>query len=141
MDKLRNNINDMGKSQVIKWEVIKDCEYNENCLSRIIALYIITTSQLISSADRLNSNPQSSTILVRLIISDESVFLNKIITIDIMQNIFPYKFSSKKKNNLCRLEELYKYISSITGNNLPKEIHESLKKEYSTAVSLFKAIT
>lgn len=40
MSKLPDNAK-IGKSQVTQWEVIKNCEYADNCLSKIVTLYVI----------------------------------------------------------------------------------------------------
>lgn len=138
MSKLPHNAK-IGKSQVTQWEVIKNCEYADNCLSRIVTLYVIKMAWL---SDFYTSNePEINTILARVSVTSENVFLNKATTIEIMEDIFPHKFNSKKKNNISRLEDLYNYLCSIVGNNLPKEMLESLVREYKDAVNLFKAIT
>ncbi|WP_395463257.1 hypothetical protein [Wolbachia endosymbiont of Cantharis cryptica] len=138
MSKLPNNAK-VSKSQVTQWEVIKNCEYADNCLSKIVTLYVIKMAQL---SDFYTSNePEINTILARISVTSENVFLNKAITIEVMEGIFPYKFNSKKKNNISRLEDLYNYLCSIVNNSLPKEMLESLIREYKDAVNLFKAIT
>lgn len=58
-----------------------------------------------------------------------------------MEGIFPYKFNSKKRNNILKLEDLYNYLCFIVNNNLPKEILECLVREYKDAVNVFKSIT
>ncbi|WP_225416084.1 hypothetical protein [Wolbachia endosymbiont of Brugia malayi] len=45
MSKLPNNAK-ISKSQVTQWEVIKSCEYDDNCLSKILTLYVIKMVQL-----------------------------------------------------------------------------------------------
>ncbi|MGL9718096.1 MAG: hypothetical protein ACR5K9_05400 [Wolbachia sp.] len=138
MSKLPHNAK-ISKSQVTQWEVIKNCEYADNCLSKIVTLYVIKMAQL---SDFYTSNePEINTILARINVTSENVFLNKATTIEIMEDIFPYKFNSKKKNNISRLEDLYNYLCSIVGNSFPKEMLESLVREYKDAANLFKAIT
>ncbi|QOD38578.1 hypothetical protein [Candidatus Wolbachia massiliensis] len=138
MSKLPHNAK-ISKSQVTQWEIIKNCEYADNCLSKIVTLYVIKMAQL---SDFYTSNePEINTILARISVTSENVFLNKAATIEVMEGIFPYKFNSKKKNNVSRLEDLYNYLCSIVGNSLPQEMLESLVREYKDAVTLFKAIT
>ncbi|WP_265033466.1 hypothetical protein [Wolbachia endosymbiont (group A) of Sicus ferrugineus] len=138
MNKLPNNAK-IGKSQVTQWEVIKNCEYADNCLSKIVTLYVIRITQL--SDFYTNDEPEINTVLARISVTSENVFLNKATTIEVMEGIFPYKFNSKKRNNILRLEDLYNYLCSIVNNSLPKEMLESLVREYKDAVNLFKAIT
>ncbi|WP_265036217.1 hypothetical protein [Wolbachia endosymbiont (group A) of Anomoia purmunda] len=138
MSKLPNNAK-IGKSQVTQWEVIKNCEYADNCLSKIVTLYVIRITQL--SDFYTSDEPEINTVLTRISVTSENVFLNKATTIEVMEGIFPYKFNSKKRNNILRLEDLYNYLCSIVNNSLPKEMLESLVREYKDAVSLFKAIT
>ncbi|WP_341811699.1 hypothetical protein [Wolbachia endosymbiont (group A) of Conops quadrifasciatus] len=138
MSKLPNNAK-IGKSQVTQWEVIKNCEYADNCLSKIVTLYVIRITQL--SDFYTNDEPEINTVLARISMTSENVFLNKATTIEVMEGIFPYKFNSKKRNNILRLEDLYNYLCSIVNNSLPKEMLESLVREYKDAVNLFKAIT
>lgn len=138
MSKLPNNAK-IGKSQVTQWEVIKNCEYADNCLSKIVTLYVIRITQL--SDFYTNDEPEINTVLARISVTSENVFLNKATTIEVMEGIFPYKFNSKKRNNMLRLEDLYNYLCSIVNNSLPKEMLESLVREYKDAVNLFKAIT
>ncbi|MGL9778891.1 MAG: hypothetical protein ACR5K5_01235 [Wolbachia sp.] len=138
MSKLPNNAK-IGKSQVTQWEVIKNCEYADNCLSKIVTLYVIRITQL--SDFYTNDEPEINTVLARISVTSENVFLNKATTIEVMEGIFPYKFNSKKRNNILRLEDLYNYLFSIVNNSLPKEMLESLVREYKDAVNLFKAIT
>ncbi|MDR2045656.1 MAG: hypothetical protein LBP77_01505 [Rickettsiales bacterium] len=138
MSKLPNNAK-IGKSQVTQWEVIKNCEYANNCLSKIVTLYVIRITQL--SDFYTNDEPEINTVLARISVTSENVFLNKATTIEVMEGIFPYKFNSKKRNNILRLEDLYNYLYSIVNNSLPKEMLESLVREYKDAVNLFKAIT
>ncbi|MFJ5423166.1 hypothetical protein [Wolbachia endosymbiont of Drosophila barbarae] len=138
MSKLPNNAK-IGKSQVTQWEVIKNCEYADNCLSKIVTLYVIRITQL--SDFYTSDEPEINTVLARISVTSENVFLNKATTIEVMEDIFPYKFNSKKRNNVLRLEDLYNYLCSIVNNSLPKEMLESLVREYKDAVNLFKAIT
>lgn len=138
MSKLPNNAK-IGKSQVTQWEVIKNCEYADNCLSKIVTLYVIRITQL--SDFYTNDEPEINTVLARISVTSENVFLNKATTIEVMEGIFPYKFNSKKRNNILRLKDLYNYLCSIVNNSLPKEMLESLVREYKDAVNLFKAIT
>ncbi|WP_250295281.1 hypothetical protein [Wolbachia endosymbiont of Oedothorax gibbosus] len=138
MSKLPNNAK-IGKSQVTQWEVIKNCEYADNCLSKIVTLYVIRITQL--SDFYTSDEPEINTVLARISVTNENVFLNKATTIEVMEGIFPYKFNSKKRNNISRLEDLYNYLCSIINNSLPKEMLESLVREYKDAVNLFKAIT
>jgi len=138
MSKLPNNAK-IGKSQVTQWEVIKNCEYADNCLSKIVTLYVIRITQL--SDFYTNDEPEINTVLARISVTSENVFLNKATTIEVMEGIFPYKFNSRKRNNILRLEDLYNYLYSIVNNSLPKEMLESLVREYKDAVNLFKAIT
>ncbi|WP_265026990.1 hypothetical protein [Wolbachia endosymbiont (group A) of Bombylius major] len=138
MSKLPNNAK-IGKSQVTQWEVIKNCEYADNCLSKIVTLYVIRITQL--SDFYTSDEPEINTVLARISMTSENVFLNKATTIEVMEGIFPYKFNSKKRNNILRLEDLYNYLCSIVNNSLPKEMLESLVREYKDAVNLFKAIT
>ncbi len=138
MSKLPNNAK-IGKSQVIQWEVIKNCEYADNCLSKIVTLYVIRITQL--SDFYTSDEPEINTVLARISVTSENVFLNKATTIEVMEGIFPYKFNSKKRNNVLRLEDLYNYLCSIVNNSLPKEMLESPVREYKDAVNLFKAIT
>ncbi|CAN2144824.1 hypothetical protein WSPTPLR_07680 [Wolbachia pipientis] len=138
MSKLPNNAK-IGKSQVTQWEVIKNCEYADNCLSKIVTLYVIRITQL--SDFYTSDEPEINTVLARISVTSENVFLNKATTIEVMEGIFPYKFNSKKRNNVLRLEDLYNYLCSIINNSLPKEMLESLVREYKDAVNLFKAIT
>ncbi|QMV46127.1 hypothetical protein HC358_03485 [Wolbachia pipientis] len=138
MSKLPNNAK-IGKSQVTQWEVIKNCEYADNCLSKIVTLYVIRITKL--SDFYINDEPEINTVLARISVTSENVFLNKATTIEVMEGIFPYKFNSKKRNNILRLEDLYNYLCSIVNNSLPKEMLESLVREYKDAVNLFKAIT
>ncbi len=138
MSKLPNNAK-IGKSQVIQWEVIKNCEYADNCLSKIVTLYVIRITQL--SDFYTSDEPEINTVLARISVTSENVFLNKATTIEVMEGIFPYKFNSKKRNTVLRLEDLYNYLCSIVNNSLPKEMLESLVREYKDAVNLFKAIT
>ncbi|MDX5508087.1 MAG: hypothetical protein O7149_05800 [Wolbachia endosymbiont of Hylaeus sinuatus] len=138
MNKLPNNAK-IGKSQVTQWEVIKNCEYADNCLSKIVTLYVIRITQL--SDFYTSDEPEINTVLARISVTSENVFLNKATTIEVMEGIFPYKFNSKKRNNILRLEDLYNYLCSIVNNSLPKEMLESLVREYKDAVNLFKAIT
>ncbi|WP_264338964.1 hypothetical protein [Wolbachia endosymbiont (group A) of Cheilosia soror] len=137
MSKLPNNAK-IGKSQVTQWEVIKNCEYADNCLSKIVTLYVIRITQL--SDFYTSDEPEINTVLARISVTSENVFLNKATTIEVMEGIFPYKFNSKKRNNILRLEDLYNYLCSIVNNSLPKEMLESLVREYKDAVNLFKAI-
>jgi hypothetical protein len=123
---MRNN----AKTNITNWEVIKICEYAENYLSKITTLYVVKIHK-----------PEVRTILVRINITTENIFLNKAIAIEIMEDIFPYKFSSKKKNNISRLKDLYVYLCSIIDNSVPKEMLESLTKEYKDSVNLLKAMT
>ncbi|CAH2210438.1 hypothetical protein [Wolbachia endosymbiont of Tetranychus urticae] len=88
-----------------------------------------------------SNEPEINTILTRISITSENAFLNKVVDIEIMEGIFPYKFNSKKKNNISRLEDLYNYLCSTVIDSLPKEMLESLRREYRDAVNLFKAIT
>ncbi|MDN5248369.1 MAG: hypothetical protein QWI36_04510 [Wolbachia endosymbiont of Tyrophagus putrescentiae] len=129
----------VNESQVTKWEVVRNSEYANNCLSRIMTLYVIKLTQLPSLYKE--SKPEVSTILVRLDVASENIFLNRAIVIEIMTGIFPYKFSSKKRNNISRLEDLYNHLCSIINSDLPKEILESLIKEYKNSVSLLRTIT
>ncbi|WP_423349241.1 hypothetical protein [Wolbachia sp. wLmal] len=138
MSKLPNNAK-IGKSQVTQWEVIKNCEYADNCLSKIVTLYVIRITQL--SDFYTSDESEINTVLARISVTSENVFLNKATTIEVMEGIFPYKFNSKKRNNVLRLEDLYNYLCSIVNNSLPKEMLESLVREYKDAVNLFKAIT
>ncbi|MBA8753068.1 hypothetical protein J4T77_03875 [Wolbachia endosymbiont of Drosophila innubila] len=138
MSKLPNNAK-IGKSQVTQWEVIKNCEYADNCLSKIVTLYVIRITQL--SDFYTSDEPEINTVLARISVTSENVFLNKATTIEVMEGIFPYKFNSKKRNNVLRLEDLYNYLCSIVNNSLPKEMLESLVREYKDAINLFKAIT
>lgn len=138
MSKLPNNAK-IGKSQVTQWEVIKNCEYADNCLSKIVTLYVIRITQL--SDFYTSDEPEINTVLARISVTSENVFLNKATTIEVMEGIFPYKFNSKKRNNILRLEDLYNYLCSIVNNSLPKEMLESLVRKYKDAVNLFKAIT
>ncbi|WP_264731745.1 hypothetical protein [Wolbachia endosymbiont (group A) of Sphaerophoria taeniata] len=138
MSKLPNNAK-IGKSQITQWEVIKNCEYADNCLSKIVTLYVIRITQL--SDFYTNDEPEINTVLARISVTSENVFLNKATTIEVMEGIFPYKFNSKKRNNILRLEDLHNYLCSIVNNSLPKEMLESLVREYKDAVNLFKAIT
>ncbi|MDE5062177.1 hypothetical protein [Wolbachia endosymbiont of Drosophila tsacasi] len=138
MSKLPNNAK-IGKSQVTQWEVIKNCEYADNCLSKIVTLYVVRITKL--SDFYTNDEPEINTVLGRISVTSENVFLNKATTIEVMEGIFPYKFNSKKRNNILKLEDLYNYLCSIVNNSLPKEMLESLVREYKDAVSLFKAIT
>ncbi len=138
MSKLPNNAK-IGKSQVTQWEVIKNCEYADNCLSKIVTLYVIRITQL--SDFYTSDEPEINTVLARISVTSENVFLNKATTIEVMEGIFPYKFNSKKRNNILRLEDLYNYLCSIVNNSLPKEMLESLVREYKDAVNLFEAIT
>lgn len=138
MSKLTNNAK-ISKSQVTKWEVIKNCEYTDNCLSEITTLYVIKVIQLPNLCT--TEQPEVSTILVRIGVTGENIFLNKAVAIEIMKEIFPYKFSSKKKNNISRLEDLYNHLCSIISNGLPEEILESLVKEYKNSVNLLRTIT
>ncbi|WP_264331224.1 hypothetical protein [Wolbachia endosymbiont (group B) of Erebia ligea] len=138
MNKLPSNAK-TSKSQVTQWEVIKNCEYSDNCLSKVVTLYVIKMAEL---SDIYTSNePEINTILTRISITSENAFLNKVVDIEIMEGIFPYKFNSKKKNNISKLEDLYNYLCSTVIDSLPKEMLESLRREYRDAVNLFKAIT
>lgn len=138
MSKLPNNAK-ISKSQVIKWEVVKNCEYSDNCLSKIVTLYVIKMTKL--SDFYPNDEPEIKTILARISVTSENVFLNKAASIEVMEDIFPYKFNSKRKNNILRLEDLYTYLCSSVDNNLPKEMLESFKREYNDAANLFKTIS
>ncbi|MCM1000849.1 MAG: hypothetical protein KTV72_00700 [Wolbachia endosymbiont of Melophagus ovinus] len=138
MSKLPHNAK-ISKSQVTQWEVIKNCEYADNCLSKIVNLYVIKMVRL--SDFYASDEPEINTILARISVTSENVFLNKAAAIEIMEDIFPHKFNSKKKNNISRLEDLYNYLCSVVGNSLPKEMLESLVREYKDAINLFKAIT
>ncbi len=88
----------------------------------------------------ISDEPEINTILTRVSVTSENVFLNKAATIEIMEDIFPYKFNSKKKNNILRLEDLYNHLCSIVGNSLLKEMLESLVMKYKDAVNLFKQL-
>ncbi len=63
MSKLPNNAK-IGKSQVIQWEVIKNCEYADNCLSKIVTLYVIRITQL--SDFYTSDEPEINTVLARI---------------------------------------------------------------------------
>ena len=126
----------VSRSQVTKWEVIKNCDYVDNCLSKVTILHVIKLTHLPDMSDE----PEVSTILVRMSVTGENIFLNRAIAIDIMKEILPYKFSSKKKSNISRLEDLYNHLCSIVKNNLPKEILESLVREYRNSINLLKTI-
>lgn len=108
-------------------------------MSKIVTLYVIRITQL--SDFYTSDEPEINTVLARISVTSENVFLNKATTIEVMEGIFPYKFNSKKRNNVLRLEDLYNYLCSIVNNSLPKEMLESLVREYKDAVNLFKAIT
>ncbi|OEY86907.1 hypothetical protein BIY23_00140 [Wolbachia pipientis] len=123
---MKNN----AKINIVNWEVIKNCEYTENYLSKITTLYVIKIYK-----------PEIRTILVRIGITSENIFLNKAIVIDIMEDIFPYKFNSKKKSNISRLKDLYTYLCSIVNKSIPGEMLESLTNEYKDSVNLLKAMT
>jgi hypothetical protein len=138
MSKLPNN-SKISKSQVTQWEVVKNCEYNDNYLSKVVALYVIKISRL--SDFYTKDESEVSTILVRVSVTSENIFLNKSTAIEILEDIFPYKFNSKKKNNISRLEDLFSYLCSVVENNLPNEMLETLIREYNDAANLFKKIT
>ncbi|MGL9761374.1 MAG: hypothetical protein ACR5LB_04105 [Wolbachia sp.] len=77
-----------------------------------------------------SDEPKINTILAKISVTSENLFLNKAADIKIMEDIFPHKFNSKKKNNISRLEDLYNYLCSVVGNSLTKEMLESLVREY-----------
>ncbi|MGL9732833.1 MAG: hypothetical protein ACR5KW_02285 [Wolbachia sp.] len=52
----------------------------------------------------------------------ENIFLNKAATNKIIEDIFPYKFNSEKKNNISRLDDLYNIYALLLANSLPKEM-------------------
>ncbi|APR98168.1 hypothetical protein [Wolbachia endosymbiont of Folsomia candida] len=138
MSKLPNNAK-ISKSQVTQWEAIKNCEYADNCLSKIVILYVIKITEL--SDFYTNDEPEINTILAKVSVTSENISCNKATAIEVLEDIFPYKFNSKKKNNISRLEDLYNYLYSIIDSGIPKEMLESLIKEYKDAVNLFKTIT
>ncbi|MFJ5388982.1 MULTISPECIES: hypothetical protein [Wolbachia] len=80
-------------------------------MSKIVTLYVIRITQL--SDFYTSDEPEINTVLARISVTSENVFLNKATTIEVMEGIFPYKFNSKKRNNVLRLEDLYNYLCSI----------------------------
>ncbi len=139
MSKFLANINSNSKpedSQIINWEIIKNREYNNNSLSKIINLYIIKVYR--TQNNELGNKHLFSTLLVRINIANENVFLNKLPEIEIIKEIFPYKFNSKRKSNLSRLQDLYNHLCHILNFTLSKDIEENLIKEYKEATNLFK---
>ncbi|ABD45180.1 conserved hypothetical protein [Ehrlichia chaffeensis str. Arkansas] len=131
-----NNKNDT-KSTKITWEIIKNQKYKQTHLLQISCLYIIT----IHSKDYNISLPEDqiiSNILLRINTTMESVLLNKLLNIEILKGISSYKFISKKKNNVARLQDISQFFISNFNIKLPKNIEESFIAEHKEAVQLLK---
>ncbi|MGL9689290.1 MAG: hypothetical protein ACR5K6_06225 [Wolbachia sp.] len=94
MSKLPHNTK-ISKSQVTQWEVIKNCEYADNCLSKIVNLYVIKMARLSDFYAR--DEPEINTILARISVTSENVFLNKAAAIEIMEDIFPQSSTVRRK--------------------------------------------
>ncbi|WP_339045180.1 hypothetical protein [Candidatus Mesenet endosymbiont of Agriotes lineatus] len=144
MSKFLANINSNSKpedSQIVNWEVIKNREYYNNSLSKIINLYIIKTYEPQNNEFLLGSKHYFNTALVRIIIARENILLNKLLTIEIMKEIFPDRFNSnsKKRSNMLHLQDLYSHLCYTLNAILSKDMEENFIKEYKDAVSLFKS--
>ncbi|MGN7618882.1 MAG: hypothetical protein ACTJLM_02870 [Ehrlichia sp.] len=103
-----NNRNDV-KTTRITWEVVKNQKYKQAHLFEVSCLYIITVCSK-------NHNPSSyadgttSNILLRINTTLESVLLNKLLSIEVLRGILPYKFVSKKKSNIARLQDISQFF-------------------------------
>lgn len=138
MSKFLANVNKPEDSQIINWEVIKNREYYNNNLSKIINLYIIKIYEPQNNEFILGNKHRFNTVLVRIIIAGEDILSNKLLTIEIMKGIFPDRFNSKKRSNVLHLQDLYNHLCYMLNATLPKDMEENFIKEYKDAASLFK---
>ncbi|WP_339047877.1 hypothetical protein [Candidatus Mesenet endosymbiont of Phosphuga atrata] len=143
MSKFLANVNSNSKpedSQVINWEVIKNREYHNNSLSKIINLYIIKIYEPQNNEFLLGNKHHFNTLLIRITITRENILAKKLLTIEIMKGIFPDMFNnnSKKRSNILHLQDLYSHLCYTLNATLPKDMEENFIKEYKDAASLFK---
>ncbi|AHX04434.1 hypothetical protein [Ehrlichia japonica] len=131
-----NNKNDT-KYTKITWEIVKNQKYKQTHLLQISCLYIITIYSKHYNISLPEDNVMSN-ILLRINTTMESVLLNKLLSIEILKGISSYKFISKKKNNIARLQDISQFFSSSFNIKLPKSIEESFIAEHKEAVQLLK---
>ncbi|KJV65763.1 MULTISPECIES: hypothetical protein [Ehrlichia] len=132
-----NNKNEI-KSTKITWEIVKNQKYKQTHLLQISCLYIITIYSKHYNISLPEDNIMSN-ILLRINTTMESVLLNKLLNIEILKGISSYKFISKKKNNIARLQDISQFFSSSFNIKLPKSIEESFIAEHKEAVQLLKS--
>ncbi|AHC38881.1 hypothetical protein [Ehrlichia muris] len=132
-----NNKNET-KSTKITWEIVKNQKYKQTHLLQISCLYIITIYSKHYNISLPEDNIMSN-ILLRINTTMESVLLNKLLNIEILKGISSYKFISKKKNNIARLQDISQFFSSSFNIKLPKSIEESFIAEHKEAVQLLKS--
>ncbi|QGR02123.1 hypothetical protein EDL79_00190 [Ehrlichia ruminantium] len=132
-----NNKNDT-KTTKITWEIVKNQKYKQTYLLQVSCLYIITVYPKDYDISLSIDNPIGN-ILLRINTTMESVLLNKLLSIEILKGISSYKFISKKKNNIARLQDISQFFSTNFNIKLPKSIEESFIAEHKEAAQLLKS--
>ncbi|WDM85379.1 hypothetical protein K6025_00580 [Ehrlichia sp. JZT12] len=132
-----NNKNDT-KTTKITWEIVKNQKYKQTHLFEVSCLYIITVYPK-NHNPSLEIDNAISNILLRINTTMESVLLNKLLNIEILKGILSYKFASKKKNNIARLQDISQFFNTSFNIKLPKSIEESFINEHKEAAQLLKS--
>ena len=129
-------INNKNDTKII-WEIVKNQKYKQTYLLQVSCLYIITVYPKDYDISLSIDDPIGN-ILLRINTTMESVLLNKLLNIEILQGISSYKFISKKKNNIARLQDIPQFFSTNFNVKLPKSIEESFIFEHKEAAQLLK---
>ncbi|QXK92302.1 hypothetical protein HL033_01990 [Neoehrlichia mikurensis] len=131
------NVNNVSQKK-ITWETIKNKKYTQDSLSQISYLYVIKVYNKKEIHTLINQESLYN-IIIKISISTENILMNKLLDIEILEGITFHKFTSKKKDNLLRLQDLSKFFKTSLNIKLPKDIEESFITEYKKATQLLNS--
>ena len=116
------------------WEVVRNHEYKQENLLKVISLYMIKIKNSIAKGIQ---DVEDRTLVVRITVNRDCAFFNRSVNVDVLNGIFPHKFTSKRKSYSARLQDLYKDLCRITDTILPKEVEDSFIQEYEDILIAF----
>ncbi len=107
----------------LTWESSKTNEYIHGELARTIMLY---------SLNHKNQHQnQDDGLLVRFDINAESVRNNKGMQIEILEEILPYQFKTRKRNGIEKIKDLCAHLETkILQRKIPQSMKDNMILEY-----------
>lgn len=112
-----------GVDDGIVWKVIKNMEYDDGILSRVISLYIVDFVKDSKSKSVEN-------ILIRIGVSCNGSPFGDNVEIEFMHDVFPYKFKSRRKSSLLKIKEFLAFLEMETGFKFLEKMQPALVSEY-----------